>query len=1052
MQIVLTNGKTSPPVEDLIRERLENGNGNTLLFIVPNEQARLKRQRECLGHVPRRAVAGLNIYTFESLVKRLSTHASVEPPVSRGLQMLWLRDIVDSGHYPSLKSSPTIPLPQRIVTELLNAIIQLKTSGVDASQMRTASSDSAFRSLTTDTATLADFITVYEDYNKLVGDRWTDCESVHGGIANRLATEEDRGNQLIRSAFPNVNLVVVEFIDGISGANLSILEGIVRLPGLAMYIKFDWNAENDTLFGHLKQNYTRFLELGFHQVSELENRSSRNSTVVRHFSRNLFRKIKGVQPSVEKLDLTNRITLLKTHDRVKEVEAVAELIKERTQNGFPSAPHSVCLTYFNLERYVPLIREVFPIYGITYALHEATPLSTSPFATALFSLLDTIEENVNSPSEDRLQNPYFIIENLTPFIASCGFNADMSPGDFRQSITCLMQTSTAKQQILNHDCNVLRDVQPSIIEQEIGAFRNAESLISELVEFLSSRYGAKQSHPLRSYIDWLRFMASQTTYHLQSQTDSSVSVLSLAQTRGLDFDIVILGGLIDGEFPATFRPDAFVPPNLRHEASDLLREQRFLFYQALNLFREHLYLVVPECADGVDLIQSPFIDELVRIADITVEQAKSDVLFSPEQFLKHYGKSVWAQLEEVGCSSSPVPPQFSNLTSAARRVLPVVKNSVRVEESRGITHHLSQYAGQLSPQQLSVSSLKKLNKFQNRIYPVRELESYGQCPFQFFSEYVLLRLKHEHDEEENEDGLTSLGKGRRLHEILVKFYTMRRGKPAIAQCTDIEFEAALKELTQIAKDTLSVYSPRNLFWEVEMEAIIGGKGKRGILPRFLDQERERKLLVDPCYFEVGFGRGDSSIQGDSTLSSKEPVKVGKVNLTGKIDRVEIGNGIFTIGDYTTGANIPKIRAIREGRSLQLSIYLAVVEQLLGKLAFQDFKAVGGIYYILRENGKAELGIGDREYNGIAFKAHSSNHQLLPRNSKSKHRQAADFEYEEESMQSVIDRTVLYVSEYVSSISNGKFPLTPHDPQDVCRHCEFKRICRIGAISEDDVDR
>ena len=716
----------------------------------------------------------------------------------------------------------------------------------------------------------------------------------------------------------------------------------------------------------------------------------------------------------------------------------------------PRLPHRICLTYYNLERYVPLIREVFPIYGITYTLHEATPLSTSPFATALFSLLDMIEENVTSPSEDRLQNPYFTIENLTPFIARCGFNADMSPGDFRQSVTCLMQTSRAKQQILNHDRNVIRDVQPSIIEQEIGAFRSVESLIAELVEFLSSRYGDKQSHPLRSYIDWLRFMASQTTYHLKSRTDSSVSVLPLAQTRGLDFDIVILGGLIDGEFPATFRPDAFLPSNLRHEASDLLREQRFLFYQALNLFREHLYLVVPECADGVDLIQSPFIDELVRIADITVEQATSDVLFSPEQFLKHYGNSVWAQLEEVGCSSSPVPPQFSNLTSAARRVLPVVKNSVRVEESRGTTNHLSQYAGQLSPQLLSASSLKELNEFQNQIYSVRELESYGQCPFQFFSEYVL-RLKQDNEEKENEDGLTALGKGIKLHDILSEFYIQRRDKPPIAQCTDSEFEVAVQELKRIAKSTLDVYAQGSLFWEVEMESIIGGKGKRGILSRFLDQERERELKVDPCYFEVGFGPRNASTQGESPLSSREPVKVGDVSFTGKIDRVEIGDGIFTICDYTTSARVPKIRAIREGRSLQLPIYLAVVEQLLSKLTLEDTQAVGGTYYILRENGKAELGIGDRDYNGIAFKAHSNNHQLLPRNSNSKPGQASP-NHEEETIQSVIDRSVLYVSEYVSSISNGKFPLTPHDPQEVCRFCDFKRICRIGAISEDNADR
>jgi ATP-dependent helicase/DNAse subunit B len=183
------------------------------------------------------------------------------------------------------------------------------------------------------------------------------------------------------------------------------------------------------------------------------------------------------------------------------------------------------------------------------------------------------------------------------------------------------------------------------------------------------------------------------------------------------------------------------------------------------------------------------------------------------------------------------------------------------------------------------------------------------------------------------------------------------------------------------------------------------------------------------------------------------MNVGGVDLAGKIDRVEIGDGIFTIGDYKTGTRMPKIRAIREGRSLQLPIYLVVVQKLLKKLILEDFQAVGGIYYILRENGKAELGIGDRQYNGIAFKAHSNNHQLLPKNSNPKlHQVSPDFDYEEETIQSVIDRSVMYVSDYVSSISNGQFPLTPHDPKDVCAYCDFKRICRIGAIVEDDSAR
>ena len=1046
MHTALTNGNTSLPIEDVIRNRLEKGNGNTLLFIVPTEQARRQRLRECLGHASHHTVAGLKIYTFEHLLKRLSRYIDVRPPISRAIQMLWLREIVDGGSYPSLKSKPEIPLPQRTVTELLDAINQLKTNGIDASRLQSDSADSAHHNPTA----LSDFIKIYETYTERLGNQWIDSADLHRAVANRLAEEANRGNQLMRRVFPDVDLVVAEGVDAFAGADLSLIEGIARVPGLVMYITFDWDAQNNTLCEHVKQSYTRFLELGFHEVDESRNHPSRNTALTTHFSRNLYLKPKDGQPPAKKLNLADRITLLKTGDRVKEVEAVAEVIKRRMLNGGSPALHRICLSYYNLERYAPLIHEIFPIYGIPYNLDEATPLSTSPLAAALFSLLDKIEKNVSAPSEDALQSPYVTIANLGQLAADCEFDSQMSPGEFRQSVVHLIRILRTRQQILDHEGSNLFEDHPFTVEREIGAYGSVQSLIAELVEFLISHHGEEQFHSLRTYIDRLRFMASQTTYHLESQTDSGVSVLSLAQTRGMEFDTVILGGLVDGEFPVASRSDAFLPPHLRRKASDLLREQRYLFYQALNLFREHLYLVVPEGADGVDLIQSPFIDELGRIADITVEQAKSDVLLSPEQFLKHYGKSVWAQLEEGDCSDSLVSPQFSNLTATARRVLPVVKNSVRVEESRGTTNHLSQYAGRLSLQLLSASSLKDLNEFQNQIYSVRELESYGQCPFQFFSEYVL-RVKQEKEEKENEDGLTALGKGVKLHDILSEFYIQRRDKPPISQCTDSEFEVAVQELKQIAKSALDVYAQGNLFWEVEMESIIGGKGKRGILPRFLDQEKERKLKVEPRYFDVGFGHGNFSAARDSTLSSREPVKVGDVSLTGKIDRVEIGDGIFSICDYTTSARVPKIRAIREGRSLQLPIYLAVVEQLLSKLILEDTQAVGGTYYILRENGKAELGIGDRDYNEIAFKAHSNNHQLLPRNANSKPGQASP-NHEEETIQSVIDRSVFYVSEYVSSISNGQFPLTSHDPKEVCRYCDFKRICRIGAITEDDADR
>ena len=147
----------------------------------------------------------------------------------------------------------------------------------------------------------------------------------------------------------------------------------------------------------------------------------------------------------------------------------------------------------------------------------------------------------------------------------------------------------------------------------------------------------------------------------------------------------------------------------------------------------------------------------------------------------------------------------------------------------------------------------------------------------------------------------------------------------------------------------------------------------------------------------------------------------------------------TIGDYKVGAYHPKIDDILEGRSLQLPLYLAVAEQLLEKSNPEPLRKVGAVYYTLRDNCKAELGAGDKEYNKKAFYAGSSSGQLLP-NKKGV-----------ENLESLVDITIAHANQYVASISKGKFQLTPHDQTKVCTYCSFKRICRVDAFAEGETE-
>ena len=500
-----------------------------------------------------------------------------------------------------------------------------------------------------------------------------------------------------------------------------------------------------------------------------------------------------------------------------------------------------------------------------------------------------------------------------------------------------------------------------------------------------------------------------------------------------------------------FHADTFLPPKQRGTESDRLREDRFLFYQALTLYREQLYLLSPQYDGEIELVPSAFIDELQRIAEINIAADDDATLFSTEDFLKNYGAYVWEHPEAQWVEETAVPSTISPR-------LDLIAHNICVERSRTVTRELPQYEGRLLSNLLSTEGRRALEWRREWTYSITHLETYGECPFRYFSDNVL-RLKRI---EEEETGLTSLERGSLIHKILFEFYDGRREASQISKYTDAEFEEAVRVLRQIAQNHLDVKAAElslnradKLFWDIEAERLTGGHGRTGALRAFLDAEKERKFEVQPRYFEVEFGPGSRAERTDPFLGSKEAITVGEVSLAGRIDRIEVGNGMFVIGDYKTGSSTPKMNDIREGRSLQLPLYIAVVEQLLREQSsrLQNLEndpelvqGVAGIYYVLQEESKAELGIGGKDYNGRAFDVSSRSGQLLANAEPQTEDTGSDAGFDE--FRSVIDTSIEYANEYVRSIADGDFGLTSHDKTKVCRYCLFKRICRVGVVGEE----
>ena len=1061
MITTLTKGQLSLPIDHEIRTRLEEGRAHTFLHIVPTHHARLRWCSEYLRKTLNRAVAGLHIYTLDDLVRRLfysdlnrgRRHTGV------GIQTVWTHEIMEEARLPFLKPQPETRVPQGTARQLREAVNQLKANGVDWQQLQEdlISEDVAASSK------LADLITFYRAYETRLGSRWVDRATIHRTVSEYLTRSPDRAERLMKKVFPNVDLVVVSGFDALFPHDAAILTGIANLPSIKMGVLLDYDEGNEALFGHIKADYDRFVSCGFERHSgepETPDAAPIGSgfKAIRnvHFARNLFYTDLPQESAIEKLVLTDQISLLSPQNRIQEVEEIAKLIKRLALSESSPALDQICVAFNKLDAYAPLIREIFPLHGIPYTLDWSERLENSTVVVSVFTLLELLQGGAPPQTREKvLRSPYFHTNDWDAVIEGCGLNAKLSPEDFRESFDLLMDTLKVRQQMLKGSW----ESKTRFAAHKMNAYREFRRLIDELVESLITDHGAEVCHSFESYIRRLRLMTSESTYRWGNPSDKGVAILPLNQTQDLSFDTVILGGLVDGEFPVVFRSDTFLPSGQRETESDRLHKDRFLFYHALTLYRKQLYLLSPQHDGEVELVPSAFIDELQHITEIKTSTDRDETLFSTENFLKNYGAFVWERSETEEIETPNVP-------SMILPTLPLIVHNVRVERSRTVpvekndtvTHKLPQYEGQLSSNLLSPASRRALEQRREKTYSVSQLETYGECPFRYFSDRVL----NLNPTEEEETGLTSMEKGSLAHKILFEFYDCRRDAPSISGCKNADFDEAVADLRRIARDHLEVEEAQRhlnradkLFWDIEVERLIGGHGRTGILLAFLEAERERDLEVQPRHFEVEFGPSVRSEPTDPQLGSKEPLTVGEVALSGRIDRIELGNGMFVIGDYKTGSTTPKLNDILEGRSLQLPLYLAVVEQLLRQQSssiqgfeedFEPIQGVGGIYYVLQEESGVELGIGDRDYNGRAFQVSSRSGQLLPNSRYPLEEIQTDSA--SDVIETIVDVAIEHANQYVHSIADGDFQLTSHDKTKVCRYCSFKRICRVGVIAEE----
>ncbi|TFG96858.1 MAG: hypothetical protein E4H13_11665 [Calditrichales bacterium] len=563
-------------------------------------------------------------------------------------------------------------------------------------------------------------------------------------------------------------------------------------------------------------------------------------------------------------------------------------------------------------------------------------------------------------------------------------------------------------------------------EKEYRAFNRFVKLLDQVVWILKYMHQETPVSPADIYRN-VSMVIQNATYNLREWSDYGVQIMPRLEILSLDMETLFVGGMVEGEFPRLFTRDIFFNDNERSEmglnaSEDLLSQDRFLFFQLLSAHAGQMVFSYPAFDTEKQLLPSTFIHALQRAMpglEIMPPQAEKEYL-NENSLLEYLGLAMQTgiQTEEEGLYRSWLTKK--NIPRALRWQTGIRSRYERADYSRFTRHE-----GNLS---LSETAKKILeDRFTSRTHSITALESYAFCPMQYFLQRVL-RLDAE---EELEPSLSSLERGNAVHQVLYEFYDQlnadERKKPWMFA----------DRLNHIAENVFAGLPYTDITWSIEREKYFGYDTSPGLWQVFLETEKQTISQSGflPSQFEVSFGSFRNGTE-KANAPLVIPTENGNVSIVGKIDRIDLTpDGRFVVIDYKTGSSAEniKISHIVEGFSLQLPVYIAAA----GKLLKHDLgKAVpaAGIYYRVQDSHHCiQIPVFvDKE---VGTELESAKDAVLP-NPKLVENEV------ELTLADLVAKSLDYIVLYDSQIRQGRFQHSRFPDQDKCtKYCDFARICR-----------
>lgn len=1067
MPIILQYGSVTGQLS--IAERIARGMLETCIIVVPTKRRTRHLTREILQS--RTSVTNLNLFTLSGFAGQVHSRVAPDVKVLGNSGRVLLFQSAVRHREPSLEffsgSNLTRQMHRGTFEKLVNLIVRLKETGVYPEELELEIEHADLD----EKRKLGDVLAIYRSYEEfLAGAHATDEAGIFATLA--FGVTRQQFDVAFREKFSGVDLIALVGFDEFTLPETEFIHKLTMISGMAVTLIFDYHPGNPALFGHLEENFSRFNDFGFRHNKDAGARALIGPLFSRPISdpcTRLFNHEQNAPPSVP-----DTVTLFSARDRHREVDLVCKLVKDLAMTKPGRDLSRICVAMHRTDLYTEKFREAFQRFGIPANITDRFRLSHSPPVIALLGALqvqargylrDDILRVAGSPylhwSDSvaltdvsdlitvsarlrllrgaeiwitRLKEELHTEKEGNPRSATAGiadetrsvesalrlmtairqrlqpFSVKLTPRQFMESLECFVREARMFQRILQGRFS------GAITEKDVRGLTVFLELCREVVEVVAGQEGPENEHTLQFYLEKCTVAAALERYNIREEFGNGVLVTSIEETRGLPLEVMIVVGLVEGEFPTVYRPEIFYSQSRqkkrarRHEL-----EQRYLFYQAVSNREEQLYLTYPETDGEVELVRSSFLDEISLTLNVVQKSANifDRRISSADELLAEVGRAIGEQ-RGVGVDIPPIIEEQAGF----------VKHAIAVERSRSRLHDLPHFEGMIGGH-LPGDSRERLEALRNRTYSVGQLESYAKCPFQFFAG----RLLHVRAPGELEDTVSPAEKGSMMHQILYEFFTRRReaGLPGIRECTEGEYYHAIEQLTTIAREYLESVNVTDPFWRFEVEGILGGVDGGGVLREFLESERSRADAMKPEYFEVSFGSGASwRKSGEAKLGSEKPVVMGQLKLRGQVDRVDVEGNTFSVIDYKTG-KIPVAEEIRQGISLQLPLYLEAIRQLLDNQFGKSFTPSAGMYYHLRHPVSLKPSVINGRFRDKVIPDAKTSRNVLSG----------------EEFDSLLHDSIEKATGFVRGAVRGDFPLTtPERIEKVCAYCPFKICCRI----------